>query len=145
MMLKSKSTKEKNLMSEIKLKIWDKDQKIMSKPFGLEWLLANGDDLEFENGTSLPLNDFLFFKEEYVFYRFTGVKDKNDDEIFEYDVVQTSYGKGRVIFSSGCFMIEWIDDKEALMELLAFEPNDYKYGRPRTDLEIIKRKKNGKY
>jgi hypothetical protein len=74
-------------MSENKFKVWDKDQKIMSKPFGLEWLLANGDCLEFENGISLPLNDLLFFKEDYEFIRSTGCMDSRKKEIFEGDVL----------------------------------------------------------
>jgi uncharacterized phage protein (TIGR01671 family) len=65
----------------------------------------------------------------------TGITDTTNTEIFELDIVTVEYGIGKVIFHNGCFMIEWIDDPEANMELLGFE--NYKQGRPRKDLKII--------
>jgi len=61
-------------------------------------------------------------------------KDINGIEIFEGDVVHVYYGVGKVIFSAGCFMIEWIDDKEANMELLSMQ--HYKTGHIREDLVV---------
>lgn len=67
---------------------------------------------------------------------FADIQDKNGKDCFTDDIIKTDYGTGKIIFHHGCFMIEWIDDPEANMELLAFEPNGYKYGRPR-QFEII--------
>lgn len=66
--------------------------------------------------------------------QFIGLKDCNSVEIFEHDIVHVYYGVGKVVFNAGCFMIEWIDDKEANMELL-FTQN-FKIGHRREDLVV---------
>ena len=43
----------------------DKKTKEKSKPFTILWLISGDEDLEFENGETLPLKDFLFFKNDY--------------------------------------------------------------------------------
>lgn len=49
---------------------------------------------------------------------FTGLTDKNDVEMYENDIVKCEYGIGKIIFKSGCFMVEWLDDKEANLEFI---------------------------
>lgn len=45
--------------------IKDLDTGVSSKPVEIDWLLFGEEDLEFENGETLPLNDFKFFRREY--------------------------------------------------------------------------------
>jgi uncharacterized phage protein (TIGR01671 family) len=68
---------------------------------------------------------------------FTGLKDIANEDCYENDIVKAVwsedindelFGIGKVIFNCGCFMLEWIDDREANMELLGMI---YKTGRPR--------------
>ena len=33
-------------------------------------------------------------------------------------IVKCGYGVGEVIFQAGCFMVQWIDDKEAYLEFV---------------------------
>lgn len=59
--------------------------------------------------------------------------DDKGNEVCEGDIVQVEYGKGKVVFKASCFMIEWIDDPEANMELLSMTPRH----RARETLKII--------
>lgn len=83
---------------ELKLKIWDKEQKVMSKPFGLDWMMHNGDDLEFENGDTLPFNDFIFFKDDYEFIVCTGMKNKNNKLIWDGDLLMDGNEEYKYIY-----------------------------------------------
>jgi uncharacterized phage protein (TIGR01671 family) len=72
--------------------------------------------------------------DEIELMQWTGLRDINNVPIHEGDIVHIEYGAGKVVFVAGCFMIEWLDDKEANMELLSMR--DYKGGRLREDLVV---------
>lgn len=66
--------------------------------------------------------------------QWSGEKDEVGMEIFINDIVKCDYGIGQVVFKSGCFMIEWLDDPEANMELLFSRKGTYarQYGEQLT-------------
>ncbi len=58
------------------------------------------------------------FTDDIIPLQFSGEFDKFDVKIFESDIVKCSYGTGKVVFKNGCFMVEWLDDSDAYIELL---------------------------
>jgi len=77
-------------MREIKFRGWDKSIKKMIYP--KLW------------DNSMPSN----WQHWYELMQFTGLKDKNEKEIYEGDIVRCEYGIGQVVFNAGCFMVSWL-------------------------------------
>lgn len=66
---------EIEISREIKFKVWDKENKVM----------ISAEDFAFEE--YLPLSQ-LFQSDEFVFLLYTGLKDKNNQEIYEGDIIK---------------------------------------------------------
>lgn len=92
---------------------------IMVGKFGAFWINPgtknNGLD-EKDSASLTPFNTKC--AETTIVMQSTGLNDINDTPIFEGDIVKCSYGKGKVVWKAGCFMVEWIDDKEAYLEFV---------------------------
>ena len=124
-----------------KFRVWNGTEMIydvMVGRFGIFYVNPGnkGDGLDPNDSASItPFN--TKYSDTIPLMRFTGVFDKDKNEIWENDIVGVEYGFGRVVFRSGCFMIEWIDDKEANLELLGERCLGKNIFRSRKDLIVI--------
>jgi uncharacterized phage protein (TIGR01671 family) len=121
-------------MREIKFRAWVLDKKEMldvdsinygSRGYGKQLL-----SIDTFHNKKVPYHSFTLLQ-------YTGLKDKNGVNIYEGDIVKVEYGIGKVVFYSAMFMIEWVDDKDANMESLAYSNVGYRLGHIREDLEVI--------
>lgn len=109
---------------EIKFRAWDKKYKQIYYNVGMSMI-----GIKIYKDKNLPEIIILDRgKNIFELMQYTGIKDKNGKEIYEGDIVLVDDNKGLVVFCSGCFMIEWIDEKESYREFLFFGRN-CKYAR----------------
>ena len=110
-------------MREIKFRAWDKENEKMMKVSSLH--LENKEISVKENGT------FHFFRMQDLM-QYIGLKDKNDKEIYEGDIVLVKLGglstwyKTVVKFKEGAFIASLIDREDYIYIFnRGFDSNDF--------------------
>ena len=101
-------------MKNIKFRVWDNTKKLYLKEEKNEILLLSNDENTPVFKLNLSNNIYDFFKKETVEIEFfTSLKDKNDNEIYEGDIVKD--------VSDGRFFIVYDDVIEKLDEVVYLE------------------------
>ena len=103
-------------MREIKFRVWHKGKKIISEVFGIDILhkeiFFSNDDVDY-----CEISDFKYIE----LMEYTGLKDKNNKEIYEGDILFESFGEKyyKVVFENGSFRAEFeVDFEEHSFDLI---------------------------
>ena len=103
-------------MRDIKFRVWHKGKKIISEVFGIDILHK---EIFFSNGDVdyCEISDFKYIE----LMEYTGLKDKNNKEIYEGDILFESFGEKyyKVVFENGSFRAEFeVDFEEHSFDLI---------------------------
>lgn len=97
-------------MREIKFRIWVKDRKAIFEVISIDYVTKKVTYLLERVGHLLSIRDAKFNDVELMQY--TGLKDKNNKEIYEGDILFESFGERyyKVVFENGGFRAEFKGD-----------------------------------
>lgn len=103
-------------MREIKFRAWDSEKKRML-PIQRH---------SFKTGKSIPYG----WNVEYVFddlMQYTGLKDKNEKEIYDRDIVTYKGHKFKIVFEIGSFILVKLNEETDMYDLFKYCWNDNAY------------------
>lgn len=92
-------------MREIKFRVWLKDHKILGLALGIDILHK---EIFFSNDNSNNVTKYYGFVDfkEIELMQYTGIKDRNEKEIYEGDILSNDEECYKVVFENGSYRAE---------------------------------------